>query len=55
MPLPALENHVFSPLRPYSALICLVRPIGAENLTFSQTSHLRLETSLIVVIVYKTM
>ena len=44
----ALVNHVFHQFDPYSALIeGLVRPIGAESLTFEKTSQLRLETSLI--------
>ena len=46
--LTALENQVFSPFRPYSALI---RPslgqIGTESLTFGQTIQLRLEINLI--------
>jgi len=44
----ALENRVFSPFGPYSALNkAKFWPIGAESLMFGQISRLRLKISLI--------
>ena len=52
IPLTALENHVFSPFEPFSALI---RPSSGkkriESWTFGQTSQLKLEIRLTVVVV----
>jgi len=52
--LPTLENHIlpmfFSLFGSYKALFS--RQIGAENLTFSETSQLRLEISLMIVFVH---
>ena len=43
----ALEDQVFLPFGPYSALIKPSQAIGAEGVSFGQTFKLRLETSII--------
>jgi len=47
IPLTALENQVFVPVGPYSALIRPNQTNRAESLTFGQTSKLKLETRLV--------